>query len=199
MYYLDMVKGRLYTYAAKSRERRAAQTAIYEVLNILVRMMAPILVFTSEDIWQHMPREEKYKSVPSVHVLDWPVQGFPGIEEGLDFRQVSEAIQLIPDVAKALEEKRSAGLIGSSFDARINLLTNSEERYKFLTSLKNDLSEIFKVSQVEITLGKDLPRVEVGKAEGTKCARCWNYAQSVGCNKEHPLICDNCLKAMGGI
>jgi len=198
MYYLDMVKGRLYTAGAKSPERRAAQTVIYEVLNTLIRLMAPILVFTSEEIWRALPKEKKYASALSVHLLDFPRGIASGGKENIG-EELKGIIEMIPDVAKALEEKRSAGLIGSSFDAKINLLTNSEERYKFLTSLKNDLSEIFKVSQVEITLGKDLPRVEVSKAEGVKCARCWNYSQSVGSNKEHPLICENCLKAMGGI
>ncbi len=197
MYYLDMVKGRLYTAGAKSPERRAAQTVIYEVLNTLVRLMAPILVFTSEEIWRALPKEKEYSSALSVHLLDFPKAGPRGMENTDE--ELKSIIEMIPDVAKALEEKRSAGLIGSSFDAKINLLTNSEERYKFLTSLKNDLSEIFKVSQVEVTLGKDLPGVEVSKAEGVKCARCWNYSQSVGINKEHPLICENCLKAMGGI
>jgi len=159
--------------------------------------MAPILVFTSEEIWRALPKEKKYSSALSVHLLDFPKAGPRGMENTDE--ELKSIIEMIPDVAKALEEKRSAGLIGSSFDAKINLLTNSEERYKFLTSLKNDLSEIFKVSQVEVTLGKDLPRVEVSKAEGVKCARCWNYSQSVGSDKEHPLICENCLKAMGGI
>ncbi len=72
MYYLDMVKGRLYVDRANSLERRAAQTAIHEALNILVRILAPILVFTSEEIWQHMPKTKKESSIKSVHLLNWP-------------------------------------------------------------------------------------------------------------------------------
>jgi len=204
MYYLDMVKGRLYTYAANSKERRAAQTTIYEILNLLVRAMAPILVFTTEEIWQNMPKEKEYASIPSAHLLDWPihpVKKFPGTEDGLNFRVVSEAIQLIPDVAKTLEEKRGQGIIGSSFDAKIKLLTNNEERYRFLTSLKDDLCEIFKVSQVEIEKqegsGPSETRVEAFKADGNKCVRCWNYVVSVGESKKHPLICKRCVEAIG--
>ncbi|MCK9603626.1 MAG: isoleucine--tRNA ligase [Candidatus Omnitrophica bacterium] len=200
MYYLDMAKGRLYTYAAGSIERRAVQTVIYEVLNALVRAMAPILVFTSEEIWQYMPKEAKDAPVSSVHLLAWPENKdalWKNKREAL-VSFGSSIIALIPDVAKELEDKRSKGEIGSSFDAKINMLTNNEERYKFLTSLKSELCEIFKVSQVEVSLSKELARIEVGKADGIKCVRCWNYSQSVGQNKEHPLICGSCLKAIGG-
>ena len=205
MYYLDMIKGRLYTYAANSPERRAAQTTIYETLNLLVRLMAPILTFTSEEIWQGMPKPEKEKAVPSVHLLNLPdpAQGLERLKEGeceKAYNEIEEVLKLVPEVAKVLEEKRSQGAIGSSFDAKINLLTNTEERYKFLTSLKSDLCEIFKVSQV--SLEKDEAAsgitIETLKAEGKKCVRCWNYSESVGRNKTHDCICDNCLKAIGG-
>lgn len=203
MNYLDMVKGRLYTFAANSRERRAAQTTMYEVLNVLVRLMAPVLVFTAEEIWQHMPKEKKCSSVSSVHLLDWPeskAEFWKNKASGIvSFN--SEVIWLIPEAAKKLEEKRAQGLIGSSFDAKINLLTNNQDRYTFLTSLKDELCEILKVSQVEVEKS-DNPDVDIAisasKAGGTKCTRCWNYSQTVGSDKNHPLICDNCLKAIGG-
>jgi len=207
MHYLDMVKGRLYTFAADSIERRAAQTTIYEILNVLVRVIAPILVFTAEETWERMPKQKEENSFSSVHLLDWPKINSVFAQEDLERfhedveTELKSVIVLIPDVAKALEEKRSLGIIGSSFDAKINLLTNSEERYKFLTSLKADLCEIFKVSQVDIALDKNLPKdisIEVSKAGGTKCVRCWNYSLSVGQDKSHPLICISCLKAIGG-
>jgi len=204
MQYLDMVKGRLYTYAADSPERRGAQTAIYEILNVLVRLMAPILVFTSEEIWQNIPKEKKDSLMPSVHLSDWPK-----IHLDSSYVELKTAMELINDIAKILEEKRSQGLIGSSFDAKIKLLTKTLERYKFLGSLKDDLCEIFKVSQVEIEFSVNLDKgvkavaltdisIEADKADGTKCVRCWNYSQDVGQDKLHPLICNNCLKALGG-
>jgi len=213
MYYLDMVKGRLYTFAANSPERKASQTTIYEIMNLLVRIMAPILVFTAEEIWQNMPKERKDSSLASIHLLDWPKEvPYANMVDTFITRPMTEIWNLIPDVAKDLEELRSSGQIGSSFDAKIKLLTKTEERYKFLESLRDDLCEIFKVSQVEISLDKDLPsldaqmravhwpdmRIEVKKAEGKKCVRCWNYSLSVGNNKDHPLICAKCLKAIGG-
>lgn len=205
MYYLDMVKGRLYTFAAASNQRRASQTVIYEVLNCLVRMMAPIFAFTAEEIWQNMPKEKKDQTIASAHLLDWPEIRFKNKAGAADHLEVAniekEVIALIPDVAKALEEKRCAGLIGSSFEARINLLTNNQERYTFLASLKEELCEIFKVSQVEIIKkdsGSDRVEPEVLKAEGKKCQRCWNYSLGVGNASSHPQLCENCLKAIGG-
>jgi isoleucyl-tRNA synthetase len=99
-----------------------------------------------------------------------------------------------------LKKKRSAGLIGSSFDAKINLLTNDQNRYTFLESLKEELPEIFKVSRVDITKSDktESKTIEIDKADGAKCARCWNYSDFVGKYADHPLICDKCLKAIGG-
>jgi len=208
MYYLDMIKGRLYTCGVNSVERRAAQTTIYEILNFLVRLMAPILVFTAEEIWQNMPKEKKDSSLSSVHLLSFPdpheilKQLEQGVPKGSEiYKELSDIFVLIPEVAKALEDLRGRGIIGSSFDAQINVLTNDQIRYKYLESLKADLCEIFKVSQVDIALDKNLPKdisIEVSKAGGTKCVRCWNYSLSVGQDKNHPLICISCLKAIGG-
>ena len=207
MYYLDMVKGRLYTQRFDSVQRRAAQTAIYEVLNCLVRLMAPILVFTAEEIWQNMPKTKGDKLITSVHLLDFPKINPTFRQDNLGSGQknvdqeLSGLIELVPLAAKALEELRTAGQIGSSFDAQINILTKTQDRYTFLQSCNIELGEIFKVSQVKVTLDKanaeDLS-VKVQKAEGTKCLRCWNYSLEVGKNQRHPLICDHCLEAMGG-
>jgi isoleucyl-tRNA synthetase len=204
MYYLDMAKGRLYTYAANSSHRRAAQTAIYSVLEALVSMIAPVLSFTAEDAWQHMPKERKHKDLKSVHLLSWPKAQTTFKGDDL------EIIGLIPEVARLLEEKRSSGEVGSSFDAEIILLTNDENRYKYVESLKDDLPEIFKVSQVILEKNSDLKTGQVSsirfqdialtvkKASGAKCVRCWNYSASVGKDNVHPLVCDRCLKAIGG-
>jgi len=214
MFYLDRVKGRLYTYAKDSSGRRSAQTAIYEILQSLVRLIAPILVFTAEEAWGNMPKYKKSESISSVHLLEWP-------EINTEFRQddlerdkldieteLEPVRKLIPEVEKILEAKRNQGLIGSPFDAKIKLLTKTKERYKVLVSLKPHLCEIFKVSQVEVEEKKSFTSeseqssafeeiaIEATKASGTKCIRCWNFSDSVGVDKAHPLICDNCLKAI---
>lgn len=203
-FYLDIVKGKLYTYAANSKDRRAAQTAMYEVLNILVRLIAPILVFTAEEIWQHMPKESPDQTISSVHLLDWPLSNPVFAQDDLFakgkdiFEELKPVKALIPEVTKALEEKRASGIIGSSFDAKIKLLTSDENRYKYLNSLSEDLCEIFKVSQIEVVRQENCPNVIIGveKAEGVKCERCWNYSLDVGIDKDHPLICGKCREAV---
>jgi isoleucyl-tRNA synthetase len=211
MYYLDMAKGRLYTGGAGSIERRASQTALYEVVNVLARIMAPILVYTAEDIWQYVPKESKDKNVLSVHLLDWPRKnpefGQAGKEKNIN-ELLKPIIELIPTVTKALEAKRAAGEIGSSFDAKINLLTKAQSWRKYLESLQVDLTEIFKVSQVavvnidafasELIVDPNYPEIAISveKAEGQKCERCWNYSGSVGKNQEHGSLCDKCLQAV---
>ncbi|MFH0855708.1 MAG: isoleucine--tRNA ligase [Candidatus Omnitrophota bacterium] len=218
-FYMDMVKGRLYTYAAKSKERKAAQTALYETLNVLVRVMAPILAFTAQEIWQSMPKGKADSSISSVHLLDWPQKDEFFSIAGKDHPLHEPAVllfdsviflQLIPAATKLLEDKRAAGLIGSSFDVKIKLLTNNQERYKFLESLKDDLPEILKVSQVEVEQVEGLESfpdksrassdiaIEVYGAEGEKCPRCWNYSPEVGKSVKHPLICAKCAAAVEG-
>ncbi len=199
MYYLDMVKGRLYTYSKGSVERRAAQTVIYEALSVIARLMAPILVFTAEEIWQAMPKESGNRGISSIHLADFPKPNVVFSNEDIA-KEFQPVIDMVPEVAKALEELRSKGEIGSSFDAKIKLLTNNENRYNYLIGLRADLPEIFKVSQVEIEKQAACPdiAIEVSKADGVKCQRCWNYAHSVGTDKDHPLICDRCREAVGG-
>jgi isoleucyl-tRNA synthetase len=182
----------------------------------LIRLIAPIIVFTAEEIWQSMPKRKSDKIFVSVHLLEFPKVNPLFAQHDLassgkqDINQELEVIiELIPDVAKALEEKRTKGAIGSSFDAEIKLLTNDEDRYKFLASSKSDLCEIFKVSQVDIQLVDNLEGVllaskypdiaiEVDKAKGDKCIRCWNYSLEIGENKNHPLLCNQCCNAVGG-
>lgn len=214
MYYLDMVKGRLYTYGSGSVGRRSAQTVIYEVLHCLVRMMAPILVFTSDEIWQSMPKLESDNLFKSVHLLEFPKvnrifaqDNTPVGEENIG-QQLKVPMEIISDVAKLLEGLRVKGEIGSSFDAEIILLTNNQNRYKSLESLESELPEIFKVSAVDVVYNQDMLSgssktvlysdvyIMVRKAQGAKCVRCWNYSLSVGQDAQHPLVCQRCLQAI---
>jgi len=195
MDYLDTVKGRLYTFAAKSHERKSAQTAIYRILHALVRIMSPILSFTAEEVWQHMSGKEPGPAVLSVHLLDWP-EKVKHDNEAIEFLEIKNA--LIPEINKSLEQMRSNGRIGSSFDAEINLLTNNEIRYKYVEGRIEELAEIFKVSRVSAEYDKDYSsmQVQVQPAQGKKCTRCWNYSQRVGEDAEHPLVCEKCVGAI---
>ena len=114
-------------------------------------------------------------------------------------------MDFIPTVTKALEEKRTSGAIGSSFDAQINILTKDSSWYKYVESLQQDLTEIFKVSRVTVTLaqkagaadsGQQAMAIEISTAPGAKCERCWNYSESVGKDSLHRTICQNCIEAV---
>jgi len=212
MYYLDMVKGRLYTARFDSIQRRSAQSSMYEALYALVRLMAPILAFTAEDIWQYVPRRSADKQTPSVHLLDWPHEDAARLSgsDPAGISGISEVMGFIPAVTKTLEEKRSAGLIGSSFDAKINILTKDRNRYNYLDGLRASLPEIFKVSHVSVTKTDSLEpyapldaehldvALDVRKADGGKCERCWNYKESVGKDPSHARLCDQCVAAIQG-
>jgi len=159
--------------------------------------MAPILAFTAEEIWKNMPKEKNYADCLSVHLLDFPKAN--PIYRQDDFAIMGRLIDLVPFAAKALEILRSQGNIGSSFDAQINILTNTQDRYTFLQSFNVELCEIFKVSQAKVVFDKDSSAdlsAKVEKAQGAKCSRCWNYSSKLGSDPAHPLICDNCLKAI---
>ncbi len=214
MYYLDMVKGRLYTCAADSVQRRSAQTVMYAVLNSLVRMMAPILVYTAEESWKAMPKDQDDSKISSVHLSSWPdpdgdlfLTDSYGQEDNIE-AHLQVVMDLIPEIAKVLEEMRSLGQIGSSFDAKIILLTNSKNRYNYLGSLEENLLEIFKVSQASVELKEKLdcgivskvyPDIafQAQKASGQKCVRCWNFSETTGKSANHPSLCDKCQLAIG--
>lgn len=215
MYYMDMAKGRLYTARADSKARRASQTAMYRVVCDVVKLMAPILPFTSEDIWSFIPKAGAEKDAASVHMLQWPA--LEAVETRFSAKDAGDIAYMdsimavfVPAATKSLEEKRSAGIIGSSFDAKINLLTKDEKRYTSLESLKADLAEIFKVSEVTVRLSETLgsaPAVDannpdvaiiVDKADGKKCERCWNYSSTVGTHSRHAQLCGKCVEAIQG-
>ncbi len=203
-FYLDILKDRLYTSATHSPERRSAQTVLYHILNHLVRLLAPVLVFTSEEVFAAMPRDQGMKAVPSVHLLswldvpdDWASPEAFGIED--KYKLLTE---LRPFVMKALEDKRQAGLIGSSLDAKIRFRSASERDQRYLENLQGVLPSFFIVSQVGIEKVAEVENgvsavfskteILIERADGRKCVRCWNYSAEVGKNQEHPQLCERC-------
>ena len=204
-FYLDILKDKLYTFKYNSAERRGPQTVLYETLLCLVRFIAPILVFTAEEIFKYMPKDSNYKNIKSIHLAPWPLENKLWVNE-----EISEKLDILfkmrPHILKKIEELRAKSEVGSSLEAQLILLTNSPKRYTFLESYKDILAAIFIVSAVKIEKVEklDLPlclelndiAVNVKKAEGKKCSRCWNYKLSVGLNKEHPALCDRCLEAI---
>lgn len=189
--YFDIIKDRLYIYAPRSRERRSAQTALYKIGDTLCRLLAPILVFTSDEAWENLPGRD----VPSVHIAEFATAG-AGDDGGL-LERWERIFEIRDEVLKALEEARNAKQIGSSLEARV-VLTTDAGTTRFLLDYFDQLRYIFIVSQVEVHEG-DQFRVEVLKADGAKCERCWNYSVRVGESDKYPTVCERCVEALSEI
>lgn len=200
-YYLDILKDRLYAYKADSFERRSAQTAMYEIMLDLVVMIAPVLSFTMEEIWQFM---KKPASMPeSVFMMPWPECKEEYIDEALESKW-DNFIEIRSEITRVLEGARRAKTIGHSLDAKVELHATGEA-LAILRSVEGDLATLLIVSQaklveglaggVEATGREDL-KVTVQAAEGEKCERCWIYSDTVGKDAEHPTVCARCAAAL---
>ncbi len=201
-FYLDILKDRLYTSATQAPERRSAQTVLYYILNHFVRILAPILSFTSEEIFEFLPKTTEMKQRNSVHLLSWLVipDEWSNPDTGKQFQLL---MNIRPFVLKALEDQRKEEIIGSSLEAKLIFKSLSDQEYNFLIQHREILPSFFIVSQVEIGkvasishgLGDHFPQTELGvkKADGQKCSRCWRYRIDVGKDQEHPPLCERCL------
>ncbi len=194
-FYLDILKDRLYTFGQNSQSRRSAQSAIYEILNILTATTAPLLAFTAEEIYSYTP---KRKDAPeSVHLCPWPKTDEAKIDNELldQWQRLSDIRQL---ALKVLEEKRTSGIIGNSLEAAVSIYTASGDDYDFLKKFEGQLTSIFIVSQVSVCKAKEHQKmlITATKAQGAKCARCWNWSAAVGENKKHPSICKRCAEVV---
>ncbi len=186
--YFDIIKDRLYIYAPKSLERRSAQTALYQITDALCRLLAPILVFTTDEAWENMPHQK----TESVHLAEFPkVSGADNSSLLADWERI---FSLRDEVLKRLEEARNARLIGSSLEAKV-ILTVDKTTMRFLIAYYEDLRYIFIVSQTEVHEG-DALNVEIQKADGAKCERCWNYSIKVGEFEKYPTVCERCAAAL---
>lgn len=204
-FYLDIIKDRLYAEKADSKERRAAQTVMSEILVTLTKMVAPILSFTAEEIWETLP--ETLKDSESVLLTDWYVNNDQYLSDELDVKW-EEIIKLRKDVNKTLELARQGEnkIIGNSLDAKVTLSTDNVELAEFLVANKKILEEVFIVSQLliadkregEFVKGEEQEDlfVKVEHADGEKCERCWKYSTELGTNPEHPTVCPRCTSAL---
>ena len=205
-FYFDVLKDRLYISAPKSKSRRSAQTAVWRIGETLVRLLAPITSFTCEEIWQYLPpvagREE------SVHLALFPSPAGIAAQADSKFSRPDDDWTTLrsvrDDVLKALEEARNNKLIGTGLEALV-LLTASDPLYALLKRHEGELRYLFIVSAVTLSEGAGngagSVHVEVKKANGQKCERCWNYSIHVGEDKNYPTICERCsavLKEIGG-
>jgi isoleucyl-tRNA synthetase len=220
-FYFDVLKDRLYTKATRNRSRRSAQTALWRVTSALVRLVAPILVFTSEEIWKHLPKPQG--DAENVHITRFPeVQD---LQTGLAASVTSDwelLARIRGEALKALEAARTAKRINSSLEAKVNFeLFTSDAEAKLLDPLRKyaaSLPALLIVSQVGVpadatsglhtrALHGDSYRSEVFPglamrviaAPGTKCERCWNYSTQVGEDLRYPSVCERCSEVLAEI
>jgi isoleucyl-tRNA synthetase len=203
-FYLDVLKDRLYTSAPHDRARRSAQAAMFELAVTLARLMAPLLPHTAEEIWQHLPASARREK--SVHLAGWPEADPKWLNDGLAARW-ARFLQIRDEVNKALEAARTTGVVEVPLEASVSVFCGPAER-ELLDGMGEDLAALFIVSEARAYDGAQarsatftsdtIPglAVEVKKAAGRKCARCWLTRPSVGNNTEHKDLCQRCVEVM---
>jgi isoleucyl-tRNA synthetase len=193
--YIDAVKDRIYTFAPDNPARRSAQTVLWMIAEALVRLVAPLLSFTADEIWRYLPPVGN--RLPSVHLELFPKP--ENLTATIDAGLMSDWQSLLAmrdEALKSLEEARKAKLIGKALDARL-VLQVPEAMGPLLARYQGSLKELLNVSQVEVVSG---PGAEVVvttlPAEGKKCERCWNYSVHVGEDWRWPTVCERCSAAL---
>ena len=202
--YLDVLKDRLYTSKAASRKRRSAQSAIYLLLHSMTRLLAPILSFTSEEVWHAMPPYEGKEG--SVHLAQLPEANPDHIDPELAGKW-REMLDLRAEISKAIEVARQKKIIGHPLDAAVDIAPPENLRV-MLQDYREEMRTLLIVSEVNIVAHGAIAdpwdsseisglKIGVAKAQGKKCSRCWIYSRAVGTDAEHPGICERCLENLG--
>jgi isoleucyl-tRNA synthetase len=209
-FYLDVIKDRLYCSGAAWAERRAAQTVLAHVLSVLVRLTAPILVHTSEEVWEAMPfRPEE---IDSVHLSAWPVPQEGYLDEELH-RRWSGLLAVRGSVLRVLEGLRAGKEIGQSLEASVRLAVSDERTAELLASAGELLREITLVSEVTVARSEGAPEgaawtaaegvaglwVAAAPSGHAKCLRCWNLRSDVGADEGYADLCERCARAVAEI
>jgi len=203
-FYLDILKDRLYTSPAKSVERRSAQTAMCGVLDVLIKVLAPILVYTVEDAWEEARQYVGGAESPHLELL--PEVDRSLIDKDLETRW-ARLSSVRNEVTREIEKLRNAGEVRSSLEAAVTLYTPDSDLLSFLRRYEDALSEIFIVSKVDLpgeepqsaVSGMDIPelKIVVKRSSYAKCGRCWNLRESVGTNDRYPDLCERCAGVVG--
>jgi isoleucyl-tRNA synthetase len=202
--YLDVIKDRLYTAPARSMERRSAQTVLFTVLDALVRLLSPVLTFTSEEIWRYLPGDKE--GLTSVQLAGMPEVREECQDDDLE-RKWDRILTVRGEVTRTLEAARREKRIGNSLEAAVDVYAGGD-LYDFLAAEAGQLAILFIVSEVKLhrlaSAPAGLPPLEttpglavsVRTAPGQKCERCWTYHEGVGTEPEHPTICPRCAEAL---
>src|SRR5262249_22498843 len=200
--YVDISKDRLYTFAARSRDRRSAQTSMYLMADGLTRLMAPILSFTADELWRHLPGTNERED--SVHMALFP--GDPELSALIDrglLERWTKLMAVRERVLAKIEPLRKEKQIGSSLQAKV-ILSGSSAELAFFEPYRHDLPMLFIVSEVELRVAptepeagdEPPPRIAIERAGGTKCDRCWRYVPSVSTDPAWAGLCERCQDAL---
>jgi len=193
--YFDILKDRLYTFAPRNPARRSAQSALHIIVDALARMLATILVFTADEIWESLPADDARPA--SVHLAELPPTG--GKRDLELAARWDQLFGVREEVMRALEDARVAKLIGGALEAAVDI-TASGQTYELLAGYGDDLRYVFIVSQVALTQAETGEvSIKVRRADGQKCDRCWNYSTRVGESARYPSVCERCVEALDEI
>ena len=193
--YIDITKDRSYVEAPTSKTRRAVQTAMYTVLSMITRILAPLLTFTADEIWRAMPH------IASEDARSVLLNDIPTYDESLTFPEIKahwdHLFELRDDVMKELETARANKLIGKSLEAQLHIAASGEQ-YAVLDSFRDQLAAIFIVSAVSLESGEGEMKVTVEPASGEKCDRCWMFTED-GETTEDGHLCARCMETVKGL
>lgn len=191
--YFDVSKDRLYTSGTNSPDRRSAQAAMYQVLHALLRLSAPLLAFTAEEAWQFLRTDS---DVESVHLAEFPKpEDFPLFTED-KLSNWEKLVSIREQVTKSLEGARQEKLIGAPLEASLQLTAGSD-LYPLLAEYQSQLAGLFIVSDVLLVQGDQSGvSVQVNRADGVKCERCWKYKKDIGSDDRLPTVCASCAAAV---
>jgi len=205
-FYLDVLKDRLYTSRKESPERRSAQSAMFHILSVLTRLMAPVLSFTSEEIWSYLPRA--VGEPESVHMATFPVP-VPEWDDKVLAENWETVLKVRNEVTKVLEKLRSDKVIGHSLDAVVGIYADGDTK-AVLEKYEGTLADIMIVSEVSLDSASDSPgdaaksdeveglSITAAPSGSQKCERCWGKKKTVGTLKNHPTLCKRCADVVGG-
>ena len=208
--YCDILKDRLYIENSNGNKRRAAQTVLRKICVDITKLLAPILSFTTEEVWQYIRNSSSSDTdgtkLHTVHLALWPEEQKDHINENLE-NDYNSLWDVRDEILKKLENKRREGIIGSGLEAKVTLNSNNQKLLALLDKYKNELPALFIVSQVNIipeifeeNTDSDPEtvslKITVNIADGIKCARCWNYSENIGANNKYSDLCPRCAKVV---
>ena len=197
-FYLDVLKDRLYTSAPRSHARRSAQTALLHVTQTLLKLLAPILSFTTEEAWAVL-RSTTLASTPAATAVTLFTEVYQSQPEQADAAALlarwARLREIRAQVMRKLEELRSAGSIGSSLQGEVDLRADGDD-LALLKSVADQLSYIFIVSRATVHEGAGDLEIAIVPSAHQKCERCWHYKEDVGQHADHPQICGRCVASL---